>query len=251
MPSTQKYKSFIIHLQRALGRKAQIEDISAKSPFEVQMINAVDGSNLTKSEINNCYSNHPLYSLIYPFTLSQGEIGCFLSHKKVWQEIVDQDLTAGLIFEDDVHIDSNVFNKAVSLAIPHAEKLGYIQFQVRDVLDLNFILEKSDDTRIVQPTITPLRTSVQLVSRTVAKKLLDLTQKFDRPIDGFLQMHWETGIHLACVVPSGVSDKTQETGGSTLSTKHPIFKKIGRAVKRQKYRSQIRKYSRTNSRNTA
>lgn len=251
MSSTKLYKSFIIHLQRATARKAQVKDISEKSPFEVQIVDAVDGSKLTKKDIENHYSNHPLYPLHYPFTLTEGEIGCFLSHRRVWQEIVDQNLSAALVFEDDVHIESEIFNKAVSLAIPHIENIGYIQFQVREVLDLGKIIDKSGDIKIVQPSITPLRTSVQLISRKVAEKLLDLTQKIDRPIDGFLQMHWETGIHLACTIPSGVSDKTQESGGSTLSTKQPLFKKLGRAIKRQKYRSQTRDYSRNKISNTS
>jgi glycosyl transferase, family 25 len=237
------YKMFIVHLQRSKGRKAQVQDLVSKAPYTTQVVDAVDGSKLTQAEISSCYSQTSQLQPAYPFALNVGEMGCFLSHRKVWQEIVDQGLDAGLIFEDDVHIDPSVFEPACALAARHVEKFGYIQFQVRKVIDQGHVLEKDDGVKIVQPQVTPLRTSAQFVSRNAAKKLLDLTRKFDRPIDGFLQLYWETGLHIVCVVPSGVSDRTAATGGSTLSAKQPLSKKLEREFKRGRYKSRVQRLS--------
>ena len=46
-----------------------------------------------------------------------GEIGCFLSHRSVWKKIVAQNLTAGIIFEDDVQIDPNVFSDSLKSSL--------------------------------------------------------------------------------------------------------------------------------------
>ncbi len=241
--AVRNYKSFIVHLQRAKGRKAQVRDLADKLPYQAQIVDAVDGAKLSGDAVKACFSETPLMQPSYPFKLNVGEMGCFLSHRKVWQEIVDQGLDAGLIFEDDAHIDPGHFARALSLASEHVKTLGYIQFQNRDITDVSRVLAEDDGVQIVQPAITPLRTSAQLVSFNTAQKLLKLTEKFDRPIDGVLQLYWETGLHIACVVPSGVSDRTQATGGSTLSKKQPLITKLGREFKRACYKAQIRKYS--------
>lgn len=239
----EQYKTFIIHLQRATGRKVQVQDLISKAPYGTQIVNAVDGAQLPRAEVDHYYSETPTLAPAYPFKLNLGEIGCFLSHRKVWQEIVDQKLDAGLVFEDDVEIDPTAFAQALDLAKTHVQKLGYIQFQVRNVIDQNTIAAQNETAQIVLPTITPLRTSAQLVSHATATKLLQITHRFDRPIDGVLQLYWETGIQLSCVIPSGVSDRTAATGGSTLSSKQPLHKKLGREFKRYHYKSRIKKYS--------
>lgn len=241
--SMAKYKTFIVHLQRATGRKAQVQDLISKAPYEAQIVDAVDGAKLPKAEVKACYRAESFMQPKYPFELNLGEIGCFLSHRKVWQRIVDQGLDGSLIFEDDVEIDPAIFADALALAEMHVQELGYIQFQVREIKDLNTVFAQDGDVQIVQPTVTPLRTSAQLVSGAAAQELLELTERFDRPIDGVLQLYWETGLQLSCVVPSGVSDRTAATGGSTVSAKQPLAKKLGRELKRYRYKSQIKKYS--------
>ncbi|CAI9553755.1 unnamed protein product, partial [Staurois parvus] len=47
--------------------------------------------------------------------LTKGEVGCFLSHYKIWQEIVDQKLEVTLVFEDDVHFESFFKRKMIRL----------------------------------------------------------------------------------------------------------------------------------------
>ncbi len=237
------YKTFIVHLQRATGRKAQVRDLISKVPYEAQIIDAVDGAKLPAAEVDACYRAKSFMQPKYPFELNLGEIGCFLSHRKAWQQIVDQGLDGGLIFEDDVEIDPAPFARALALVEAHVQELGYIQFQVRTVLDLNTVFAQDGGVQIVQPMVTPLRTSAQFVSGHAAQELLELTERFDRPIDGMLQLYWETGLQLSCVVPSGVADRTAALGGSTLSSKQPAFKRLGREFNRIWYRAQIRKYS--------
>lgn len=239
-----KYKSFIIHLQRATGRKAQVRDLISKSPFEAEIVDAVDGAKLSQAEIDACFSEKPLWQPVYPFGLNVGEIGCFQSHRRVWQKIVDQDLTAGLVLEDDVQIDPVVFEPALDAAKTWVQDFGYIQFQVREVAPDSPEVGQIDSYRLLRPVPTILRTSAQLVSNATAKRLLEVAARFDRPVDTFMQMYWKTGVRLVCVVPAGVADRTQETGGSTLSLKRPMRAKILRELKRFNYRRKILRLSR-------
>lgn len=233
-------QAFVIHLTRAEARRAQVDRIVAVCPVPATVIEAVDGRALPAEEIDAVYSRKSLHAPRYPFPLSDGEIGCFLSHRKVWQAIVDSGLEAGLIIEDDVEIDAIAFSRAVALAREHIGALGYIQFQTRPVKGQFTELIRDDDVSIVRPLVGQLRTSAQIVSAAHARMLLDLTGQFDRPVDSFLQMSWVTGSPLCCAVPPGISDRTQQSGGSTISQKKTLTDKISREIKRSIYRFQIR-----------
>jgi len=72
---------------------------------------------------------------------------------------------------------------------------------------------------------TLLRCSAQLVSYSTAKKLLEITKKFDRPVDGLLQLNWNTKINITTISPSGVLDNTQCFWWKQFIFKHSISSK--------------------------
>lgn len=231
--------SFVIHLERAEARKAHVMRLLNTLP-EAQMVPAVDGA--ASPDLVAAVMGTNLHKPDYPFGLNAGEVGCFLSHRAIWQRMVDNGIEAALIFEDDAKIVPEHFLRSLALAKAHIETLDYIQFQTREVAD-GAVLAEDGSTRLVRPVVTPLRSSAQMLSRKAAARLLDVTDKIDRPVDTFLQMHWITGLHLACVTPSGVEDRTRELGGSTLSRKKPAGAKIKREFQRHSYRRKVARYS--------
>lgn len=242
MSNNKKYKCFIIHLKRAKKRKLYVDKIISKLSMKTEIIDAVDGKLLDKATILKYYSKKPLYHPAYPFTLNKGEIGCFLSFRKAWKNIVDQNLSAGLIFEDDVSLDLDIFQESLNSGLKWIDKYGYIQFQVRAIPRNSKILISNDKVHLLQASPTLLRCSAQLVSYTTAEKLLEKTEKFDRPVDTLLQTYWNTGVEISSIKPSGVKDNTFDTGGSNLSLHLPITLKIKQEYNRIKYRNNIKKY---------
>ncbi|NNK79332.1 MAG: glycosyltransferase family 25 protein [Litoreibacter sp.] len=232
-------KTFVIHLARATGRRARVEELLRQSPYPAKILDACDGAKLSPADRTAVYPGTDLHVPRYPFPLSDGEIGCFLSHRRAWERIVSEGLPHALILEDDVAVDPETFANAVGIAQAWIEKLGYIQFQVRKLTVPSLTVAEDERARLVLPEVTPLRTSAQMVSRAAAETLLAATEQFDRPIDTFLQMRWDTGVKLHCVVPSGVFDRTAETGGSTISRKHSFSAKLVREWKRAWYRKKI------------
>mgnify|MGYP006087193479 CR=1 FL=1 len=225
-------KCFIIHLKRAKKRKIFVENIIKNIFMDTEVIYAVDGKLLSDTEINNIVDKNKFYSPKYPFKINSGEIGCFLSHRKAWKKIVDQRLDAGLILEDDISIDPNIFNQSISFASKYIKDYKFIQFQVRK-------LKKDSNLKLLRPLPSFLRTSAQLVSYEAAIELLERTKNIDRPIDTTLQMFWETKIKCFCINESGITDHTFEAGGSTLSEKKPSQLEIRRNIKRLIYRIKI------------
>ncbi|WP_298259213.1 glycosyltransferase family 25 protein [uncultured Litoreibacter sp.] len=237
-------EAFVIHLERATSRRPHVEAMLDRSPYPARLWPACDGAAMDAAQRSALVAKQSLFQPAYPFSLSMGEIGCFESHRSIWKHMVDTDLEVALILEDDVSIDQDTFEAALACAESQIDELGYIQLQVREVRMPFTVVAQSGAQAVIRPQIVPLRTSAQLVSLKAAKSLLACCDQIDRPVDGFLQLFWETGIHPHCVVPSGVSDLTQESGGSTVSRKRSLWQKLIAAAKRWTYRNQIATLSR-------
>ncbi|MCE2523670.1 MAG: hypothetical protein J4F49_10720 [Rhodobacteraceae bacterium] len=74
------------------------------------------------------------------------------------------------------------------------------------------------------------------MSRTAAERLLEATQRIDRPIDCFLQS-------IYSVIPSGVGEISQELGGSTIHAKDQQVSWAEREFKRFAYWMKVRRMS--------
>ena len=90
-------ETFVIHLARAEGRRAQVEKLLKGTPYPARVLGAVDGAQVSDAVRNAAVSNDPLFAPAYPFPIGPGEFGCFQSHRKAWQMILDEGLDAALI----------------------------------------------------------------------------------------------------------------------------------------------------------
>lgn len=237
-------QGFIIHLDRATARRPQAQRLAAISPCPTEILPAIDGRAMDPVALEAAFSATPLLAPPYPFRMGAGEIACFLSHRKVWTEIMARNLDAALVLEDDVDLGPE-FPAAFALSCHHIDSLGYIQFQTRP-LPAGRTLASEGSVSLIRPAVLPLRTSAQLVSRAAAERLLALTERFDRPIDTFLQMTWHSGIPFACASPSGVSDLTEALGG-TVAQSHghrSLRETLTRTILRGSYRRKIARLSR-------
>lgn len=70
----------------------------------VTHIMGVNGESLDPELLKKQGSYSPINDLN---ELSRGQLGCFLSHRKAWQHIVDHELEFGFILEDDCEITPN------------------------------------------------------------------------------------------------------------------------------------------------
>lgn len=94
---------FIISLRRdSERRKALVRNLGKVNvPFSI--IEGVNGSTLSSAEIKKYYDKKKGLKL-FNNELSVGEIGCALSHIKIYEKMVAEDLDSALILEDDTYI---------------------------------------------------------------------------------------------------------------------------------------------------
>lgn len=92
---------FVMNLDRSPQRWARVVEEVEKAGLSVTRLPAVDGKALSFDELRA--NTTVLSRLLQP----RGVIGCYLSHKKFWQLVVDQSLERAIILEDDVRLVDN------------------------------------------------------------------------------------------------------------------------------------------------
>jgi GR25 family glycosyltransferase involved in LPS biosynthesis len=236
----RRAEAFIIHLARATRRRPQVDLLISQLPLPTSVLDAVDGSTLGTEEIEAVY-RRDLHRPHYPFALRKGEIGCFLSHRKAWQAIVDRGLDAGLIVEDDVEPDARLFGPTLALAMETIGPGDYIRFPYRSYTDKGAEVAKAGDVKLVEPGHVGLGMQMQLVGRQAAAELLKATQIFDRPVDTTIQMRWLTGARILAARPAPIRQIGHLLGGTVVQKKSkPLGEVLSREVKRAWYRLALR-----------
>ena len=232
--------AFILHLERAVDRRANAEALAACCGMVSEIWPAVDGGAMNEAECAGWLAE-ALFRPRYPHALKPGELGCFLSHRAMWTEIVARDLPWALIIEDDAELDAGRFAEARSLAADHVGTYGYIQLQDRPPKQTAPTIDQRGDCVLTHPKVTPLRTTAQMVSRAAATHLLARSETIDRPVDTFVQSHWHTGLRAAVIHPSGVGTIAAET--TIQSGRKSLAEKARRELARARYLAATRRLS--------
>lgn len=99
---------FYINLDKRPDRNAQIlEQLSALN-LSAERVSAVNGGDLSEPE--KSFVNRENFLLNTKHHISNGEIGCAMSHRLIWQKMLDDNLDYALILEDDVVLDKSLLS---------------------------------------------------------------------------------------------------------------------------------------------
>ncbi len=239
-----KTDCLIIHLERAHTRLPQVEATIEMLPLRSHVVAAVDGQQMS-DEHSRAYVRK-LRRPYYPFQLRQSEVATFQSHRACWKRIIDDGLDAALILEDDLQLDPEIFPRALDLAMSNVQPGDFVRFPIKVREDARRDMASTGSIHLQSYDRIALGMVAQLVTRDAAKALLAASQKFDRPVDSFLQMQWVHKARVLTIWPSGVREISSELGGSLISRKSGFVEKIRREVLRPLYRRKIRTLSKRN-----
>ncbi|MDG1819676.1 MAG: glycosyltransferase family 25 protein [Porticoccaceae bacterium] len=195
----------VINLCRSVKRMAEINRRLSTVELPYTRISAVDGSTLSQGQIDRHYSP-TLNSKIYRRPLSLGEIGCYMSHKKCWQHIVDHNLDMCLILEDDAELDA-CLPDLFPLIEPYKQPWDIIKLCTPPKRKkIASSLRLSDKFKLCQYKKIPSRATGYLVSYEGAVKLLNTRDHFGRPLDDDLQFYWEYQGNVLGIEPSPIGN---------------------------------------------
>ena len=92
-------KIFIINLESARDKRQQMEQqLSRAGIDDYELIDAIYGKGLSADDISKSVYDYPACAL------TLGEIGCALSHLKVYSLMIEKNISSAIILEDDVII---------------------------------------------------------------------------------------------------------------------------------------------------
>jgi GR25 family glycosyltransferase involved in LPS biosynthesis len=232
-------KAFILHLERATGRRPAVEALRAALPLKSEILPAVDGGRLSAEETKAAYVRSR-FAPRYPFALHPPEIGAFLSHRAAWRRIVDDRLDFACVFEDDAEIDPGRFASLLDFAVAERSAWEYLILPAAGLEPTGAVVVRSGELALLRPHSPPLRAIGQMVSRAAAERLLSVTEPFDRPVDTFLQMAWVTGVTMLAATPAAIRDVSRETGGTTVQLKRmSAVERLRHEIMRPIYRAKV------------
>lgn len=223
-------RSFIIHMSSSTARRSNVDLLCSDLP-DASVVEAVDGRKLDRRvELSGTrFTPH------YPFAMRGPEIGVFESHRKIWAKMVDENIPFALIVEDDLQVDNTRFDQILSWLTPRLSPEQYVRLPVKQRERPAQILGSGPDVQLILPKVIGLQCICQIVGQSAARKLLDATKQYDRPVDTFLQMHWITKQPVHTVLGCGNREVAAELGGSTIQAK-PSDNKLAREFNRARYR---------------
>lgn len=100
--------AYIINMESDIKRRNYVTSILSNYPsIKAEFISAVDGRALDKSQVLALFDLNTFLQHYNRIALP-GEIGCTLSHQKIYHKMYDEKLESALIFEDDIVIKEDI-----------------------------------------------------------------------------------------------------------------------------------------------
>lgn len=201
MNNTIPLKIFIINLPEALDRRKKIDKLFKEKRLDYEFIEAVDGRQYD-------VINHPIYNatkrlLYFGKHMTGGEIGCFLSHKKVYQKMIDENIKKALIFEDDVILHDDFFDivqKILSIPLNY-DFVRFLGGPKLERLKLRNVYKLDSKYYLVRHKGTPGGLHATLMTSSGVKKIIKHLDYTAYPIDTLLGQNWLTGCNWFTVRP--------------------------------------------------
>ena len=236
----------VINLARATDRRAAMEETLAGAGLRADFFPATDGQALAAAEgaerarLQGLVARSPGH---WSKPLTWAELGCFLSHRALWQELAGEgEGAAMLVLEDDVEAAPElgaIVGALLSLpAVPPLVRLHAIQplaekrlvvqqlqgpgFEGAD-LCLSFGRAEAQDTALgARHPRDPLGYWLvglggYLITPEGARALLGATKEMLRPVDMTPRRHWEHGLAPFVVSPWPLALRADHAAASQIA----------------------------------
>jgi glycosyl transferase family 25 len=166
---------FAINLHRSRDRRASLLTWIARLGLPWEIFDAVDASALRPDAVP--WTNDHWGEQLWP-----GPVGCFLSHWRVLQRVLDYGLDWAAIVEDDVQPVTDRAAALHELALPATFDLIYLH-EMRQPFLRSAVISTEGALHRVNPAM--LTTGAYIVSRHFAERFCAQFTRVEMPIDHF------------------------------------------------------------------
>lgn len=161
---------------------------------------------------DNTLPHDPVRTLVrHGSTLTQSEIGCFLSHYRCLRDfsVGDSAYDYMLVLEDDVWIDRSFDFNRLPLILGWLD-IHFLLLYSRQIGEARF-LGKIGHRLLYRFVNMPFGNQAYIVSKAGAKKIVDAIRRIDRPIDKEMEMYWINGLPTYALFPYPVLEMNFKT----------------------------------------
>ena len=182
MISSNDIPVWIINLKRDTDKLSFMQTQMQRLGIDYQVIEAIDGRSL--GEDQKAPYSRSIALRDFGRELTAGEIGCALTHIRIWNLMVEKDIEELLILEDDVHLGIGLIE-----VLKHRDRLPsdyqHINFST-NARQIPFGEYVADIYRASKHAERPYLTSAYLLTKAGAIKLINLVSPLYMPIDNFI-----------------------------------------------------------------
>lgn len=193
---------YTVNLARDSSKKLYMRSMAEEFGLTLEFIDAVAGTDLTDQELNSFYDASKAIIAIGR-VMSLSEVGCALSHRKIYRHMIDHKIPIAVVFEDDIDLIDN-FNEVLSELLDYPSDWGLLLLgshiansHSTDVKTNVWKRQKvSKNYTVAIPAEMAFGTYGYIVTLEAAKSLLELTAVIDKPIDNFTGNYNISGAHV-------------------------------------------------------
>ncbi|GEO80974.1 glycosyltransferase family 25 protein [Pararhodospirillum oryzae] len=208
---------FVVSLPDALERRALMAGELARVGLEATFVDGITPAQLTPADWAR-YDRARCLG-VYGVEMLPTEIACFLAHERAIRKVVDEDLDAALILEDDVRLDDALPGVLDALLHPPTPwprpwalvRLGSLRAaaMARAVARHPAEGPLGPDHVLVRPRTHILGLQGYVITREGARRVLAYTQRLFMPIDHTVDRYWENGLVPFLVHPFVVTHRDE------------------------------------------
>ena len=228
---------FVISLKRSLNRRINISRQLKALELEYQFIDAVDGSQFTHYEVIEKYGEQVFYSNTYDHQrMSLGSLGCLLSHIKLYELMIENNIPVACVLEDDAEL-SPCFAEILNTAILQKVSWGtlllghYSRYRKSYNQGAEAVYWKKrvcHDYHIARAAEFPLTTIGYLIKLPTAKKLLNLAYPIRMPADWIVGNTELVGDILKIITPPCIVSNKDYRRESTIANNTEALEELQR-----------------------
>ncbi len=192
---------FVINLKEATDRQAHITQLLKSLSLPFTFIDAVDGRAFDMSKHEAYHREKRLR--YFGRDLTGGELGCTLSHKKIYDLMIKDDIKQALILEDDILLHDGfveALQDILSCPVPY-DMVRFFGTPKTLKTTQRKIFNLPQGGHLSRLCATPGGTYAYIITQTGAGKLLPYLQKNIYPIDALVGRSWKTGLNWLAVMP--------------------------------------------------
>jgi glycosyl transferase, family 25 len=191
---------FIINLERDVPRREHMQTQLAQIGLPAEFVAAVDGRTLSATD-------RSAYDLdgsmrIYGGEMRDPEIACYLSHYRLYERIVRENIPVALIMEDDLDINPalpRILDDLLAAPAPRwlVVRLESVRGPVRFPKNAKFrgkSVQRLRDGELCRLGTHVLGLGAYLIRREGAERMLAYGRRIVAPIDHTMDRYWENGI---------------------------------------------------------